>query len=79
MKRLQANLAYLAGVADKKASVAVPKGPQFLTAPPLNLSINIKEAPSSNPEESTSPRLDPATDRKERDKYLNKAVKSLEK
>ncbi|OLN97601.1 hypothetical protein CCHL11_01162 [Colletotrichum chlorophyti] len=68
MRRLQANLAYLAALADRKGNVQVPPSPAYLSAPPLNMTLRIRyqtppgDVPENNP--------DPSVDREERNKYL---------
>lgn len=66
MRRLQANLAYLAALADRK-TVQVPPAPAYLMPPPLNLSLKLRAPKSASDGEV---RKDPIADREERDKTL---------
>ncbi|KAF7558387.1 hypothetical protein G7046_g5776 [Stylonectria norvegica] len=45
MRRLQANLSYLAALADRKTDVKAPPCPAYLSAPPLNSAIKLKVQP----------------------------------
>lgn len=64
MRRLQANLSYLAALADRKPEVKAPPCPAYLSAPPLNLSIKLRTQPMSV--EGSDVKIDPNTDREER-------------
>lgn len=76
MRRLQANLSYLAALADRKPEVKVPPCPAYLSAPPLNLSIKLRTQPMA-PEGSDS-KIDPVTDREERDKSIKELYQRLQ-
>ncbi|CAH0015610.1 unnamed protein product [Clonostachys rhizophaga] len=65
MRRLQTNLSYLATLADRKPDTKLPPCPAHMTPPPLNLSIKLR-APPFVPEGVDS-KVDPVTDREERD------------
>lgn len=69
MRRLQANLSYMAALADRKPEVKVPPCPAYLNAPPLNLSAKLRP-----PEiEGIENNIDPVADREER----NNSIKDL--
>lgn len=76
MRRLQANLAYLAALADRKGNVQVPPSPAYLSSPPLNMTLKIRnqtppgDIPENNP--------DPVADREERSKYLTELYAKLQ-
>ncbi|KAF9773766.1 hypothetical protein IL306_008370 [Fusarium sp. DS 682] len=71
MRRLQANLSYMAALADRKPEVKVPPCPAYLTAPALTLSLKLR-APVVGPEGSEN-NIDPVADREER----NNSIKDL--
>ncbi|KAF9870329.1 glutamine repeat protein-1 [Colletotrichum karsti] len=76
MRRLQANLAYLAALADRKGNVQVPPSPAYLSSPPLNMALKVRvstppgDVPENNP--------DPMTDRQERSSYLSDLYTKLQ-
>ncbi|GJC77997.1 glutamine repeat protein-1 [Colletotrichum tofieldiae] len=76
MRRLQANLAYLAALADRKGNVQVPPSPAYLSSPPLNMTLKIRNStpPGDIPENNP----DPVTDREERSKYLTELYMKLQ-
>ncbi|KXH64007.1 hypothetical protein CSAL01_13290 [Colletotrichum salicis] len=76
MRRLQANLAYLAALADRKGNVQVPPSPAYLSSPPLNMALKIRNStpPGDIPENNP----DPMTDREERSKYLTELYRKLQ-
>ncbi len=81
MRRLQANLAYLASLADRKGAVPVGKGPQLLTPPSLNLRIKLRgQTPTPTPaSDSSEPnKTDPNADLEDRDKYLKELYRRLQ-
>ncbi|KAJ9138816.1 cyc8-general repressor of transcription [Pleurostoma richardsiae] len=76
LRRLQANLSYLALLADKKNPVQVPPCPAYLSPPPLNLSIKLKgQIPGLDP---NSEKTDPSADREGRDRYIKDLYKKLQ-
>ncbi|KAK3687349.1 hypothetical protein B0T22DRAFT_126364 [Podospora appendiculata] len=77
MRRLQANLAYMAALADRKATVQVPAYPAYLTSPPLNLNITLRVS-QTLPDESAEKTVDPKVDREERDKIMKDLYKKLQ-
>ena len=77
MRRLQANLTYLAALADRKTSASAPACPAYLTPPPLNLSIKMRAAAPA-PGEATETPSDPTADRLERDKVIKELYRRLQ-
>ncbi len=77
MRRLQANLTYLAALADRKTSASAPACPAYLMPPPLNLSIKMRAAVPA-PGEVTEGPVDPNADREERDKVLKELYRRLQ-
>ncbi|KXJ95248.1 hypothetical protein Micbo1qcDRAFT_157095 [Microdochium bolleyi] len=82
MRRLQANLAYLAALADKKSQGTPSSSPAFLKAPPLNTRAKLKPMP---PPESTDGTINnqvsnnnTASDREETSRYLQDLYKKLQ-
>ncbi|KAM5348397.1 hypothetical protein ACJ41O_008221 [Fusarium nematophilum] len=75
MRRLQANLSYMAALADRKPEVKVPPCPS-LSAPPLNLSLKLR-APAVGPDGSDN-KIDPVADREERDKSIKDLYSRLQ-
>jgi hypothetical protein len=75
MRRLQANLAYLAAIADRshKPSSQIPSHPAFITAPPLTA----KPSTGSKKEESDKGPEDPEEDRVETLKQQYKQLQAL--
>ncbi|KAK3324670.1 hypothetical protein B0T19DRAFT_235939 [Cercophora scortea] len=79
MRRLQANLAYMAALADRKATVQVPAYPAYLTSPPLNLNITLRVSQTQNLlDESAEKTVDPKADREERDRIMKDLYKKLQ-
>ncbi|KAF4467885.1 CYC8-general repressor of transcription [Fusarium albosuccineum] len=76
MRRLQANLSYMAALADRKPEVKVPPCPAYLSAPPLNLSLKLR-APAVGPDGSEN-KIDPVSDREERDKSIKDLYSRLQ-
>ncbi len=76
MRRLQANLGYLAALADRKAA-QTPPSPSYLTAPSLNLNLRLRFPlrPTDNPADKP---IDPNPDRPDRDKCLKDLYKKLQ-
>lgn len=68
MRRLQANLSYMAALADRKPEVKVPPCPAYLSAPPLNLSL--KPRAMAAPPDAPETKVDPVADREDRDKSI---------
>jgi hypothetical protein len=77
MRRLQANLSYLAGLADRKSSNQA-KGPQFLMPPPLNLKLKLRNPTLSPSSDAADAKPDPMADRNERDKALKELYGKLQ-
>jgi len=71
MRRLQANLAYLASLADRKPSVQLPPCPAYLSPPPMNLSLKLKTQPGAET-------ADPAAERADRDRGLKNLYARLQ-
>ena len=78
MRRLQSNLGYLASLADRKVPGQIAKGPQLLTAPPLNLKIKLDGTMPEPPSDSADGKPDFKIDREERDKSLKDLYKRLQ-
>lgn len=76
MRRLQANLSYMAALADKKPEVKVPPCPAYLSAPPLNLSIKLRTQPMA-PDGSEN-KIDPMADREERAQSIKELYSRLQ-
>ncbi|ATY65080.1 glutamine repeat -1 [Cordyceps militaris] len=76
MRRLQANLSYMAAQADRKAETKAPPFPSFMTAPPLNLSLRPRAQPMVP--EGSDAKMDPATDREERDRAIKDLYRRLQ-
>jgi hypothetical protein len=74
MRRLQANLAYLAALADRKPSVPVPPCPAYLSSPPLNLSLRIRNQAGAEGENKS----DPMAEREERDRAFKEMYTKLQ-
>ncbi|KAF4963688.1 hypothetical protein FSARC_8332 [Fusarium sarcochroum] len=72
MRRLQANLSYMAALADRKPEVKVPPCPAYLSAPPLNLLLKLR-VPALGGSEGADNNIDPVADREER----NNSIKDL--
>jgi hypothetical protein len=76
MRRLQANLTYMAALADRKPDAKIPPCPAYLTAPPLNLSLRLRAQPIA-PEGVEYP-LDPVADREQRDQSIKELYERLQ-
>jgi len=76
MRRLQANLTYMAALADRKPEVKVPPCPAYLSAPPLNLSAKLRAQPVVL--EGVDSKVNLATDREERDKSIKALYQRLQ-
>ena len=76
MRRLQANLSYLASLADKKINVT--KHPAYLTAPVLHFNIKIRGATPGAEDTQQDPPLDASQDREQRDKLLKELYATLQ-
>lgn len=74
MRRLQANLAYLAALADRKPSVTVPPCPAYLSPPPLNMTLRVRH----HPVEGEGKVADPVADRELRFKELKELYAKLQ-
>lgn len=76
MRRLQTNLAYLAGLADKERKPTQPSQPYpaFLKPPPLNTSIKLRQVQA---EDGTEARTD-IVDREETAKYIGELYRRLQ-
>ncbi|RBA16781.1 hypothetical protein FPRO05_01505 [Fusarium proliferatum] len=76
MRRLQANLSYMAALADRKPEVKVPPCPAYLTAPALTLSLKLR-APAVGPEGADN-NIDPVADREERNNSIRDLYSRLQ-
>ncbi|OAQ98122.1 hypothetical protein LLEC1_07411 [Akanthomyces lecanii] len=76
MRRLQANLSYMAAQADRKAETKGPPYPGYMTAPPLNLSLRPRAQPMSA--DGPDAKVDPVTDREDRDKAIKDLYRRLQ-
>ncbi|KAF5569815.1 CYC8-general repressor of transcription [Fusarium phyllophilum] len=76
MRRLQANLSYMAALADRKPEVKVPPCPAYLTAPALTLSLKLR-APAVGPEAADN-NIDPVADRDERNNSIRDLYSRLQ-
>lgn len=76
MRRLQANLSYMAALADRKTETKGPQYPSFMTAPPLNLSLRHRAQPLAP--EGSDTKVDPVADREERDKAMKDLYRRLQ-
>ena len=78
MRRLQANLSYMAGLAgDKKPEAGkAPSHPAYLTAPKLNLTLKLRAQPIVP--EGRDFKIDPVTDREERDLAMKELYQRLQ-
>ncbi len=68
MRRLQANLSYMATLADRKPDAKAPPCPAYLTAPNLNLSLRLRAQPLVP--EGSDTKIDSLKDREERDQAM---------
>jgi len=77
MRRLQANLAYLAAIADKshKPGAQAPTHPAILTAPPL---VPKAPSPTASPKKESADTIIPSEDRGERIETLKTQYKRLQ-
>lgn len=76
MKRLQANLTYMAAVADRKPETKVPPCPAYLTPPPLNLTLRLRSKPIGA--DGAERQVDPTVDREQRDKTIKELYQKLQ-
>lgn len=76
MRRLQANLSYLASLADRKINQPQLPCPAYLSPPPFNHSIQMRAQPTQ-PGDTTEV-VDPNEDRKERDQFLQEQYQKLQ-
>jgi len=76
LRRLNANLQFLAGLADRKNKL--PPCPAILSSPPLNLTLEIRAQPDGPDESADQQKIEPAADRHERDKQLKELYKKLQ-
>ncbi|ENH73799.1 hypothetical protein FOC1_g10011118 [Fusarium oxysporum f. sp. cubense race 1] len=76
MRRLQANLSYMAALADRKPEVKVPPCPAYLTAPALTLSLKLR-VPAVGPEGADN-NIDPVADREERNNSIRDLYSRLQ-
>ncbi|UKZ47130.1 hypothetical protein TrVGV298_001344 [Trichoderma virens] len=76
MRRLQANLSYMAALADRKPEVKGPPCPAYLSAPPLNLTLRPRGVPIGAENSATPP--DPVVDREERNKSIMDLYRRLQ-
>lgn len=74
MRRLQTNLAYLAQLADKKASVQAAASPTYLKPPPISTKVKLKPMPGPDGPDS---KMD-ATDREETSRYFQELYGKLQ-
>ncbi|CAK7275403.1 hypothetical protein SEPCBS119000_006676 [Sporothrix epigloea] len=80
MKRLQSNLGYLATLADRKVTAAAAKGPNFLSAPTLNLNIRLRATPpAADINAGAALPEDPNSDREARAQYIRELYSKLQK
>lgn len=75
LRRLNANLQYLAALADRKNKL--PPCPAILSAPPLNMGLAVRYLPE-NAEAPDGGPVDAAADREERSKYLRSLYGKLQ-
>ncbi|KPM39782.1 hypothetical protein AK830_g6757 [Neonectria ditissima] len=76
MRRLQANLSYMAALADRKPEVKAPPCPAYLSAPPLNLSLKLR--PIAAGADGAENNIDPVADRDERDRSIKDLYSRLQ-
>lgn len=76
MRRLQANLSYMAALADRKPDVKVPPCPAYLSPPPLNLSLRLRAQPIGA--EGLDGVVDTVADRAERDRIIKELYRHLQ-
>ena len=76
MRRLQGNLTYMAGLADRKPETKAQPCPAYLSAPPLNLSLKLRPPPPGMEGQDIK---DPVADREDRDKSLKDLYLRLQK
>lgn len=76
MRRLQANLSYMAALADRKPEVKAPPCPAYLSSPSLNLTLKLRAQPIGA--EGTDANADPLVDRAERDKSIKELYRRLQ-
>ncbi|KAL7789497.1 hypothetical protein V8C37DRAFT_211721 [Trichoderma ceciliae] len=76
MRRLQANLSYMAALADRKPEVKGLPCPAYLSPPPLNLALKLRAIPIGA--ENSSIPIDPMTDREERNRSIQDLYRRLQ-
>ena len=76
MRRLQANLAYMATLADRKPETKPSPCPAYLTPPSLTLSVKLRAQPIVP--EGGDFKIDPVTDREERDVAIKELYTRLQ-
>ncbi|KAI0597014.1 hypothetical protein F4775DRAFT_272046 [Biscogniauxia sp. FL1348] len=74
MRRLQTNLTYLAGLADKKGHGSNTPCPAYLQAPPLHMNIKLKQLQGTEGGETKSE----VSEREETAKYMGDLYKKLQ-
>ncbi|GAB1316660.1 CYC8-general repressor of transcription [Madurella fahalii] len=77
MRRLQANLTYMFGLADRKPKAQAAPCPAYLTPPPLNLNLKLR-LPPGTPDDGIEWPADPVADRAERDQLMKNLYKRLQ-
>jgi hypothetical protein len=76
MKRLQANLTYMAALADRKPDTKPAPCPAYMSAPNLTLSVKLRAQPIVP--EGGDFKIDPVTDREERDLAIKELYARLQ-
>lgn len=76
MRRLQANLSYMASLADRKPDTKPAPCPAYLTAPQLTLTVKLRAQPIIP--EGTDIQIDPVTDREERAEAIKELYTRLQ-
>lgn len=74
MRRLQANLSYLAGMTDKDRKPSSPPYPAYLKAPTLNTNIKLRQMQAQDGSEI----IGETPDRAETAKYIGELYKKLQ-
>ncbi|KAI1497311.1 hypothetical protein F5X99DRAFT_26827 [Biscogniauxia marginata] len=74
MRRLQTNLTYLAGLADRKGNVSSTPCPAYLQAPPLHMNVKLRQLQSADGPETKME----ASEREETAKYMGDLYKKLQ-
>jgi hypothetical protein len=76
LRRLNANLQFLAALADRKNKH--PPCPAILTPPPLNLTLKVRAQPDGPDNAPDQQKFDAVADRLERDKHLKELYRKLQ-